>query len=373
MYKKFLISGGGTGGHIYPAIAIADEIKERFSSSEILFTGSSSRMEMKKIPENGYKIRGLWISGFNRKNFFSNLLFPLKVIVSLVQSIKILHAFKPNIVIGTGGFASGPTLFIANLFRIPIFIQEQNSYPGITNKILSKYADKIFVSYDRMEKFFPKEKILNYGNPVRNRFGKADNIKIEKFIKSHGINKNNKTILFLGGSLGSEVMNEFVVENIHYFEKSNYNVILQCGDRYKNKIKDNKSKSVIILPFIDQMATVISCSDLIVSRAGAIIISELSFVGKPVIFIPSPNVAEDHQTKNAKYLYNLEAAELIHEDEIYYKLKNIINKIFISDKYRNQLANNLKSLSTLKSTKLIVDEIEKYIKWNTKITNIIFS
>lgn len=373
MDKKFLISGGGTGGHIYPAIAIADEIKERFSSSKILFTGSSSRMEMKKIPENGYKIRGLWISGFNRKNFFSNLLFPLKVIVSLVQSIKILHAFKPNVVIGTGGFASGPTLFIANLFRIPIFIQEQNSYPGITNKILSKYADKIFVSYDRMEKFFPKEKILNYGNPVRNRFGKTDNIKIEKFIKAYDINKNNKTILFLGGSLGSEVMNEFVMDNIDYFEKSNYNVILQCGDRYKNKIKDNNSKNVIILPFIDQMPTVISCSDLIVSRAGAIIISELSFVGKPVIFIPSPNVAEDHQTKNAKYLYDLEAAELIHEDEIHYKLKNIINKIFISDKYRNQLANNLKSLSTLKSTKLIVDEIEKYIKWNTKITNIIFS
>ena len=213
-----------------------------------------------------------------------------------------------------------------------------------------------------MEKFFPKEKILNYGNPVRNRFGKADNIKIEKFIKAYNINKSNKTILFLGGSLGSEVMNEFVMNNIDYFEKSNYNVILQCGDRYKNKTKEHKSKNLIILPFIDQMPTVISCSDLIVSRAGAIIISELSFVGKPVIFIPSPNVAEDHQTKNAKYLYDLEAAELIHEDEIHYKLKNIINKIFISDKYRNQLANNLKSLSTLKSTKLIVDEIEKYIK-----------
>ncbi|MDC3179082.1 undecaprenyldiphospho-muramoylpentapeptide beta-N-acetylglucosaminyltransferase [Flavobacteriales bacterium] len=362
MDRRFLISGGGTGGHIYPALAIADELKVRFSNCKILFTGSSSRMEMNKIPKNGYKIKGLWISGFNRKSFFSNFLFPFKLIVSLAQSVKILYKFKPNAVIGTGGFASGPTLFIASLLKIPIFIQEQNSYPGITNKILSKYADKIFVSYENMEKFFPKEKILNYGNPIRDKFGNHDELKKEKFIKRNQINLSNNTLLFLGGSLGSNVINQFVINNSDFFEKNNYNVILQCGERFKNIINENKSSNIKILPFIDQMPTVLSFSDLIISRSGAIIISELSFIGKPVIFIPSTNVAEDHQTKNAKYLYDLEAAELIHENEIDYKLKNVINKILLSQKYRLQLARNFKSLSNLNSTKLIVKEIEKYIK-----------
>ena len=361
MDRKFLISGGGTGGHIYPAIAIADELKLRFSNCKILFTGSSSKMEMNKVPNSGYEIIGLWISGFNRKSFFSNILLPLKVIISLFQSIKILYRFKPNVVIGTGGFASGPTLIIASFFKIPIFIQEQNYYPGITNKILSKFAYKIFVSYESMEKFFPKEKTLNYGNPIRNRFGKVDKIKTKEFVSNNNINPKNKTILFLGGSLGSKVLNQFVLENSNFFEKNNYNVILQCGDRYKN-LYNEKSGNIIVLPFIDQMPIVLSCSDLIISRAGAIIISELSAAGKPVIFVPSPNVAEDHQTKNARYLYDLEAAELVHEYEIDYKLNNVINKIFLSDKYRNKMANKLKSLSNSKSTVLIVDEIEKYIK-----------
>lgn len=360
MSRRVLISGGGTGGHIYPAISIANEFKKRNEEYQILFVGAKGRMEMKKVPKNGYKIKGIWITGINRKNIFSNILFPFKLIISLIQSFFIVIKFNPDIAIGTGGFASGPALIISHFFNKPILLQEQNSFPGITNKILSKYAKKIFVAYENMDKFFPENKILNFGNPIRNRLFNIKSKDIEAFKKNYEI-KNNKTILFLGGSLGAKVMNDYVFNNENYFIENNYQVILQCGERYRENYLNKSTSLIKVIPFIDDMHLAFSCSDLIVSRSGAIIISELSNLGKPVIFIPSPNVAEDHQTKNAKYLYEIEAAELVHEDEIDYKLNSIIKKIFVDEKLKEKYSKNLKKISNNNSTELIVDQIENYI------------
>ena len=362
MSRRILISGGGTGGHIYPAISIADEFKKRNEEYEILFVGAKGRMEMKKVPKSGYKIKGIWITGINRKNIFSNILFPFKLFISLIQSFFIVLRFNPDIAIGTGGFASGPALIISHFFKKPILLQEQNSYPGITNKILAKYAKKIFVAYEDMDKFLPGKKILNFGNPIRSRLFNIKSKEKENFKKNNKI-KNNKTILFLGGSLGSKAMNDYVFNNDNYFNENKFQVILQCGERYQENYLQKSTDLIKVIPFIDDMHLAFSCSDLIVSRSGAIIISELSNQGKPVIFIPSPNVAEDHQTKNAKYLYEKEAAELVYEDEIDYKLNSVIKKIFSDNKLNKKLSQNLKEMSNKNSSKLIVDKIESYIVW----------
>ena len=359
---KFIISGGGTGGHIYPALSIADSLKNKFINSELLFVGSKNRMEMKIIPNRGYKIRGLNISGFNRKVSISNLLLPFKLIISLFQSLIILIKFRPNLVIGTGGFASGPILFVSSLINIPTFIQEQNSYPGITNKILGKYSKKIFVAYAGMDKFFDSKKIVYSGNPVRESIRLFKSVKNQQVYKKLNLKSNKKIILVLGGSQGADKLNKSITDSVDFFIKNDLQVILQTGTRYYENYKKFKNKNLIIVPFVDKIEELYSISDLIVSRSGASIISELCIVGKPVIFVPSPNVVDDHQTKNARSIYDNGACEFINEDELDFKLTPIINKLIVSDIYRINLSEKIKAISKKNAVKIILNEIESFLK-----------
>lgn len=363
MNYNLIISGGGTGGHIYPAISIADQISKKISNCNILFIGAKNKMEMKKVPENGYKIIGIWISGFQRKfNLYSNIFLPFKIIFSLIHSLIIILKYKPKMIVGTGGYASGPIMYIASVLGIPVFIQEQNSYPGLTNRILSKYAKKIFVAYEGMDKYFKNSKIIVSGNPIRKSIKNISAKNKNKYLKSIDFNTDLNTLLILGGSLGADKLNEFVANNLLFFEKNNLQVILQCGSRFNGKYKFLNNRNIKVLPFIDEMDKAFSAADIIISRSGASIISELCFVGKPVILIPSPNVAEDHQTKNAKKLYDLGAAEYVEEDEIEYKLTSLINKILVSDIYRNSLSEKIRLLSKPNASKIIVNEIKNYLK-----------
>ncbi len=297
--KKFIISGGGTGGHIYPALAIAGEIKKRFPDAEILFVGASDRMEMQKVPQAGFPIEGLWISGLQRKLTIDNLMFPFKLISSLWKARKIIKKFRPDVVIGTGGYASAPTLKVAQWLGIPTVIQEQNSHAGVTNKWVCQKAKKICVAYDNMEKFFPKEKIVKTGNPVRSDLLNIT-VNRDETASFFGLNSNKKTLLVLGGSLGARRINQLVEKNLSLFEKLDVQVLWQCGKLYYEEYKKYDSTNVKVLQFIDRMDFAYNLADLIISRAGASSVSELCIVGKPVVFIPSPNVAEDHQTKNAQ-------------------------------------------------------------------------
>ena len=357
--KRIILSGGGTGGHIYPAISIANEIKNRDNNSEILFVGAKDKMEMNIVPIHGFKILGLWISGFNRKNIFKNLLVPFKLLISIFQAIIIIKKFNPNIVVGTGGYASGPTLFVANLFKIPTLIQEQNSYPGITNKILSKKVKTICVAYKNLEKFFPKNKLVLTGNPVRSTISSNSDY-FDESINYFKLDNNKKTLLVVGGSLGSREINKAVYSMVDYLEYLNLQVIWQCGklyyDDYKSKVD---SENIKLYDFIDQINLAFSVSDFIVSRAGASSVSELSIVGKPVIFIPSPNVAENHQLKNAEAIVNNEAAILIEEKNLKEDLKKEISMLNSSSELRNKLSKNIKKLAFLNATNDIVDEIKK--------------
>ena len=364
MSYNLIISGGGTGGHIYPAISIADRLTKKINNCNILFVGAKNKMEMKKVPENGYKIIGLYISGLQRNfNLHLNILLPFKIVFSLIHSLIILVRNKPKIIIGTGGYASGPIMYVASLLGIPVFIQEQNSYPGLTNRILSKYAKKIFVAYDGMDKYFDNSKIIVSGNPIRKSIKNISLKNKSDYLKSLNLKKDLKTLLFLGGSLGADRLNRFVKDNIDFFKKNDLQVILQCGSRYFDTYKFLNNSHIKVLPFIKEMDKVFSSSDIIISRSGASIISELCFVGKPVIFIPSPNVADNHQSKNAKKLYELGAAEYVEEDEVDYKLTSIINKILVSEVYRDSLSEKIKTLSKPNASKIIVNEIKKFLKW----------
>ena len=352
---RFIISGGGSGGHIFPALSIADSIKNKFINSELLFVGSKKRMEMKIIPDSGYRIKGLNISGFNRKVSVSNLLLPLKLIISLFQSLIILIKFRPNLVIGTGGFASGPILFVSSLINIPTFIQEQNSYPG--------FSKKIFVAYEGMDKFFDSKKIVYSGNPVRESIKLFKSVNKNEVYEKLNLTSNKKTILVLGGSQGADKLNKSIIDSIDFLIKNNLQVILLTGTRYYETYKKFKNKNLVIIPFTDKIEELYSISDLIISRSGASIISELCIVGKPVIFIPSPNVVDDHQTKNARKIYENGACEFINEDELDFKLTPIINKLIVSDIYRKNLSEKIKAISKKNAVKIILNEIESFLKW----------
>ena len=357
---RILVSGGGTGGHIYPAIAIANEIKVRYPDAEFLFVGAKDKMEMEKVPQAGYEIKGLWIAGIQRKITFKNISFIFKLIHSLFRAAKIIRKFKPDIAIGTGGFASGPILIMAGRKGIPTLIQEQNSYPGITNKLLSKKAKKICVAYDHLERFFPGNKMIKTGNPVRQdllsiHFKKEDG---QSFFE---INKRKKTLLILGGSLGARKINEFVENNLNFFESKEIQVIWQCGKIYFEAYKKhNMRANVQVHEFINRMDYAYAVADIIVSRAGASSVSELCIVGKPVLFIPSPNVAEDHQTKNAKSIVEKHAAILISESDL--DTFPVVFESLIKDVGKlESLSENIKSLALPGATKDIVDEVEKLI------------
>jgi UDP-N-acetylglucosamine--N-acetylmuramyl-(pentapeptide) pyrophosphoryl-undecaprenol N-acetylglucosamine transferase len=358
---KFIISGGGTGGHIYPAIAIANELKLRFPKAEFLFVGAQDKMEMQKVPQAGYPIKGLWIAGLQRKLTLQNLLFPVKLITSLLKSRAIIKSFKPDVVVGTGGFASGPLLQMANSLNIPTLIQEQNSYPGITNKLLSKKANKICVAYENLERFFPNEKMILTGNPVRQDL--IDIVsKREEAIKFFNLDPSKKTLLVLGGSLGARRVNQLVEKELSFFDSLNVQIIWQCGKFYLDEYKKYDSNNVQVLAFIDRMDLVYAAADFVISRAGASSVSELSIVGKPVIFIPSPNVAEDHQTKNAKSIVDKNGALLIKESELDEKFETILSDLVSNKNLQKQLSENIKKLAKVNATKDIVDEIVKLIK-----------
>lgn len=359
--NRFLISGGGTGGHIYPAISIAEELSTKFDNNKILFVGSCDRMEMQKVPEYGYDIKGLWISGINRKLHFSNLLVPLKVLLSIIKSYFIIKNFKPDFVVGTGGFASGPVLYVASKLKIPTLIQEQNSYPGITNRILSKSVNYICVSYPKMDRYFPKSKLLFTGNPVRKDIY-VSTISKEVSLEFFSLNKNKKTLLVLGGSLGALKINEFIKSNLNYFKKLGIQVLWQCGKNYFQQYQSFDSDIVKVKPFIKRMNYAYKVADYIVSRSGASVISELCIVGKPVIFIPSPNVAEDHQTKNAMSIVNLNSAEIVKEKDLDTEFNQVFEKIFTNEEYSLKLSNSIKKIERPNATVDIVNHINSFLK-----------
>ncbi len=358
---RFILSGGGTGGHIYPAIAIANELKSRFPDAEFLFVGAKDKMEMQKVPQAGYPIKGLWIAGLQRKITLQNMMFPIKLIDSLWKSRQILREFKPDVVIGTGGFASGALLKMAAIMGIPTLIQEQNSYPGITNKLLSEKANKICVAYENLERFFPKDKIVLTGNPVR-----QDLIDIEDkrsaAIKYFTLNKKKKTLLILGGSLGARRINQLIEKELDNILSQNLQVIWQCGKLYFDEYQKYNSDDVRVAAFIERMDFVYAAADLIISRAGASSVSELCIVGKPVIFIPSPNVAEDHQTKNAKAIVDKKGAILIKESDLDSEFSLVLESLINDEGKQNQLSENIKDLAMPEATRQIADEIVRLIK-----------
>ncbi|UZO82516.1 undecaprenyldiphospho-muramoylpentapeptide beta-N-acetylglucosaminyltransferase [Aquimarina sp. ERC-38] len=362
MIKKVIISGGGTGGHIYPAIAIANELKKRSEGIDILFVGAKDRMEMQKVPKAGYPIKGLWISGIQRKLSLKNMSFPLKLVSSLWKSFQIIKEFKPEVVIGTGGFASGPLLKMAGSANIPTVLQEQNSFPGITNKWLAKKADLICVAYDRMERFFPKEKIAKTGNPVREDLLTINN-KRKEAISYFKLDASQKTILIIGGSLGARRINQLIHKELDFFKDKNVQLIWQCGSLYFSEYTTYADgQNVQVFQFIDRMDLAYAAADLIISRAGASSVSELCIVGKPVIFIPSPNVAEDHQTKNAEAIVTKGAARMIKEPELDTRFEGVVSKILESSKLQEQLGEAIKKLAQPNATKQIVNHIEKISK-----------
>lgn len=358
---KIILSGGGTGGHIYPAIAIANELKLRFPNAEFLFVGAKDRMEMEKVPQSGYSIKGLWITGIDRKLTLKNLMFPFKLINSLWNARKIIKQFKPDVAIGTGGFASGPLLQIAASKGIPSLIQEQNSYPGITNKLLSKKVQKICVAYDGLERFFPKEKIIKTGNPVRQDLLDIDSKRSEA-IKYFNLVEGKKTLLVLGGSLGAKAINELLKNESDFLQTQQVQIIWQTGKLYYKEYKINGDiKHVQVHEFINSMDYAYAAADIIISRAGAGSVSELCIVGKPVIFVPSPYVAEDHQTKNAKAIVEEHAALMIAQEDLKVDFKNKFSQLIASKEKQEQLSMNIKKLVLVNATKEIADEVEKLL------------
>jgi UDP-N-acetylglucosamine--N-acetylmuramyl-(pentapeptide) pyrophosphoryl-undecaprenol N-acetylglucosamine transferase len=371
---KIVLSGGGTGGHIFPAIAIADEIKKRFPDAEFLFIGANGKMEMEKVPQAGYKIEGIDIAGIDRGNILSNLGLPFKILKSLSKSKKIIKNFAPDFAVGTGGFASGPALYEASKLGIPIFIQEQNAHAGVTNKILSKKAKAVFTAYPKVEGF-PSEKIKFLGNPIRSTIisGMQETAQAKEKM---GLDKDKLTILSVGGSLGSRTLNTGWKENLENLKEKGYQLIWQTGkldyaeivgsqkleagseNSEAKKTSDTQLPSSIqIKEFIKDMETAYSAADVIVSRAGAIAISELAVAQKPVLLVPFPFAAEDHQTKNAMNLVEKKAARMVKDSEMKEKFWNTLSEICENENVRKEMSENLKYFAKPNAAKEIVDEI----------------
>ncbi|MDX1628688.1 MAG: undecaprenyldiphospho-muramoylpentapeptide beta-N-acetylglucosaminyltransferase [Fulvivirga sp.] len=361
---RFIISGGGTGGHIYPAIAVADEIKRRFPSSQFLFVGAQGRMEMKKVPEAGYHIVGLWISGFQRRVTIENLFFPFKVFFSYMAARRIVKNFKPDAAIGFGGYASGPVMIAATRKKVPSMIQEQNSYAGLTNKSLGKKVEKVCVAYENMEKYFPKSKIRLTGNPVRKDILYSGQ-KRDKAFAHFGLEKSRKTIFVMGGSLGARTINRTLEQGVSQLVQHGHQVIWQTGRFYYEevlkKMRELNLEGIRVYQFIKEMDLAYAAADVVISRAGALSVSELALVGKPVIFVPSPNVAEDHQTKNAKAFEEKEAAVVVKDNEAGDKLINTTIDLIEDDNLQQTLAANIKKLARPNATEEIVDELMELV------------
>ncbi len=362
---RVIISGGGTGGHIFPAISIANAIKAKHPAAKILFVGALGRMEMQRVPAAGYEIKGLPICGFDRKNLLRNFSVLLKIWKSQRLAKKIIKDFRPMAAVGVGGYASGPTLNKAAAMGIPCLIQEQNSYAGVTNKLLAKKAQKICVAYEGMERFFPAEKILMTGNPVRQSLLET-NISHEDAIKAFGLDPQKKTILLVGGSLGARTINESVLQHLDLVESSGVQFIWQTGKYYheaiKEQLKDKQLPMLKVLDFISDMGAAYKAADLVISRAGASSISEFCLIGKPVILVPSPNVAEDHQTKNALALVNKDAAIYVKDADAPAELLPMAVKTVQDTKRLNTLSENILKLALPNSASIIAEEVIKMMK-----------
>ena len=357
---KFIISGGGTGGHIYPAIAIADALKLTYPDAEFLFVGAYGKMEMEKVPKAGYPIKGIWIAGLQRGSFLKNILFPLKLVVSFFQSVFILLWFRPNFAIGTGGFASGPILFIAHYLKIKTLIQEQNSFAGITNRALSKIVNVVAVAFDDMDRFFPKNKIILAGNPVRETLLNVENKKPEALLHFK-LNPSKKTIVILGGSLGAQKINETIAAHLPLFSKLGVQLIWQCGKLYFDQFKGyNEKENVQVYEFIQEMDLTYAAADVLISRAGASSISELALVGKPVLLIPSPNVADNHQYHNAMALSKTGGALVLLEKEIDNQFQEVLQQLLAINK--DDVKESFKKFAQPNATQNIVLKIKNELK-----------
>ncbi len=358
--KRFIISGGGTGGHIFPAISIANALKERFPQAEILFVGALGRMEMERVPAAGYKIKGLPVSGFDRKNMFRNIGVLWNLLRSLLLARRIIREFCPDVAIGVGGYASAPVLHAASAYGVPTIIQEQNSYAGVTNKLLARKAARICVAYNGMEKFFPAAKIVKTGNPVRQDLLRAD-ISKEKALAFFGFQPGRKTLLVLGGSLGARTINRSLIVQLNTLAISGMQVIWQTGKFYiedaRKALVPFSNTPMFVTDFLSRMDYAYAAADLVISRAGAASISELCLLGKPVVLVPSPNVAEDHQTRNAMALVEHDAAVIISDADAIQKLIPTALKLMMNTDKLNELSKNIRILAEPNSAGRIVDEI----------------
>lgn len=364
-HPRIIISGGGTGGHIFPAIAIADCLKKRFPQADILFIGAENRMEMDRVPKAGYPIEGLWISGFKRELSLENLSFPFKLVSSMIKARRIIKRFKPDVVIGVGGFASGPTMKTAASMGIPLVIQEQNSYPGVTNKLVAKKAHTICVAYENMEQWFPKDKIVLTGNPLRSSMKPVDDNK-EEGLKFFGLNNDRKTILLVGGSQGALGINRGISAQLSSFMENDYQMIWQTGNHYYEKAVEEVKNAGLLdrikcTVFIDRMDLAYAAADVVISRAGAMSISELSLLNKAVVFVPLPTAAEDHQTKNAMSLVKNNAAMMVKNEETESMLLPTVFDLLKDNDRQNEMKKNIARFAKPDAAEDIVDQIVKIL------------
>lgn len=363
---KIIVSGGGTGGHVFPAISIADGVKAKHPDAEILFIGADNRLEMEKVPQAGYKIIGLPIRGLQRKLSLSIFSTFFRLLKSLRMSKKIIKDFKPNIVVGVGGYASAAVMHVSAKKGIPTLIQEQNSFPGITNKMLAKKADAICVAYDNMDKFFEKDKIFLTGNPLRNL--KETTASKKEALEFFGLNEGKKTLFITGGSLGARTINLSLIKNFEKLKNSGIQIIWQTGKKYYPEVKDffdkqTSTEGIVVTQFVNRMDLAYKAADLVISRAGAISISELALLKKAVIFVPSPNVAEDHQTKNAQALVDINAAIMVKDFNAENELVNMALEIIKNNNKITEMENNIEKYAKPNSTSEIVKIIEKLINF----------
>jgi len=359
-----LIAAGGTGGHVYPAIAIADALREKYDRTNVLFVGTKDHMEWDTVPKAGYDITSIWISGFHRRLTLKNLLFPIKLATSIMQSFGIIRKFDPNVVISCGGYAAGPVCWVASKKSIPLVIQEQNSYPGVTNRILGRSADKIFTAFKDADHYFPIDKIQLAGNPTRKSLTNADR---HQSFKSFGFDPNKKTLLILGGSGGAKAINDAMLQNIdRLHNEMDLQIIWQCGQRYydqmRNKVDLNHYPHLLLKDFIHDMAAAYAVADLVISRAGALSCSELALTGKPSILVPSPNVAGDHQTKNARSMVEEGAAELLKDKDLNDTLAGLVEKIITDEQKLKQMNEAAQKLARPEAAETIATEILELIK-----------
>ncbi|MFN2429162.1 MAG: undecaprenyldiphospho-muramoylpentapeptide beta-N-acetylglucosaminyltransferase [Cryomorphaceae bacterium] len=364
---RIIISGGGTGGHIFPAIAIADAIKAAEPNSEFLFVGAKGRMEMERVPKAGYPIKGLWISGIQRKLTMSNLSFPFKLVSSLLKARAIVKEFKPDVAVGVGGYASGPLLKVASAKKIPSLIQEQNSFPGITNRLLAAKVNTICVAYEGMDKWFPAGKIVMTGNPVREQVVQLAGKKDEG-LAFFGLKRDVPTLLVVGGSLGARTINQTIHANLDFFKSNGFQLIWQTGKNYaaeaETAVKEMDYSGVVTTPFIDRMDLAYAAADALVSRAGAMSVSEICLIQKAAVLVPSPNVAEDHQTKNARALADSRAALLVTDKNAQNELIPAVKKLLSDETYREEIARNTANHAFQNSAENIANEVLKLISKN---------